>query len=53
VEKKYELMMNEYGFNRVKALKDFTLITGETVKKGDLGGFVESEDNLSQGGKDE
>ena len=50
MEKKYELMMDEYGFNRVKALKDFTLITGETVKKGDIGGCVVSEDCLSQEG---
>ena len=50
MEKKYELMMDEYGFNRVKALKDFTLITGETVKKGDIGGCVRSEDCLSHDG---
>ena len=50
MEKKYELMMNDYGFNRVKALKDFTLITGETVKKGDLGGLVDGKHNLSQKG---
>ena len=48
--KKYELIKNEYGFNRVKALKDFTLITGEQINKGDLGGIIESEDCLSQEG---
>ena len=50
--KKYELTeeVKEY-FNkkciihRIKALKDFG-----NVKKGELGGFVESEDNLSQDG---
>lgn len=31
-------------------MKDFALITGETVKKGDTGGLVESEDCLSQEG---
>jgi len=35
---------------RIKALKDFKLITGETVKKGDLGGLVDGEHNLSQEG---
>ena len=33
MEKKYELIETGYGFYRVKALKDFTLITGEHVKK--------------------
>jgi len=50
VEKKYELIETGYGFYRVKALKDFTLITGEKVKKGDIGGFVRSEDCLSHDG---
>ena len=49
-EKKYELTNETFGFgrhtlHRIKALKDF----GD-VKKGDLGGFVESEDSLSQDG---
>lgn len=50
MDKKYELLKAEYGFYRVKALKDFTLITGEKVKKGDIGGFVRSEDCLSHDG---
>ena len=52
-EKKYEILidkehtMNYYGriLHRIKALKDF----GE-VKKGDIGGFVQGEHNLSHDG---
>jgi len=33
---------------RVRALKDFDTIIGRKVKKGDLGGWVTSEDRLSQ-----
>ena len=50
MEKKYELIDKEEHFYRVRALKDFTLITGETVKKGDKGGYIKSEDCLSQEG---
>ena len=50
MEKKYELIKDKFGLTRIRALKDFTLITGETVKKGDLGGCVVSEDCLSQEG---
>jgi len=50
MEKKYELIDKEGNSYRVRALKDFTLITGETIKKGDKGGCVESEDCLSQEG---
>ena len=50
MEKKYELIKDKFGLTRIRALKDFTLITGETVKKGDLGGCVVSEDRLSQEG---
>lgn len=55
-EKKYELtnetVTNDTGHTmyRIKALKDFTLISGETVHAGDLGGYIESEDNLSHEG---
>src|SRR5574337_1114896 len=48
---KYELVLNDftitYGVKlfRIKALKDF----GD-VRKGDLGGYIEKEDNLSQEG---
>ena len=50
MEKKYELTdetIEHYGtvLHRIKALKDF----GD-VKAGDIGGYVESEDNLSQEG---
>lgn len=48
MEKKYELIETNYrSYSRIKALKDFTLITGEKVKKGDVGGFIDSEDCLS------
>lgn len=44
--KKYELIPSDReGLYRVKALKDFN-----NVKKGDIGGYVECEDNLSQYG---
>ena len=43
-EMKYELIpSNREGFYRVKALRDFN-----DVKKGDIGGYVEGEKNLSQ-----
>ena len=50
MNKKYELTdetINHYGvvLHRIKALRSF----GD-VKAGDLGGFIESEDNLSQEG---
>ena len=44
-EKKYKLEKHENGLFRVIALKDFRL-----VKKGEIGGFIESEKNLSQSG---
>ena len=55
MEKKYELVkddtieVNSFGclkvLYRIKALKDFN-----DVKKGDLGGYIEKEDNLSHEG---
>ena len=43
-EMKYELIPSDReGFYRVKALRDFG-----NVKKGDIGGYVEGEKNLSQ-----
>lgn len=50
MEKKYELTNDTIDFEgrtlrRIRALKDFKM-----VEKGDLGGFVESEHNLSQEG---
>ena len=51
MEKKYELIETDYdGYSRIRALKDFQLITGEIVKKGDVGGLVYGEHNLSQEG---
>ncbi len=51
MEKKYELIETVYrGCYRIKALKDFQLITGEVIKTGDLGGLVWKEHNLSQEG---
>ena len=48
MEKKYKLTKETISVNgktlyRIEALKDFS-----DVKKGDKGGFVENEDNLSQ-----
>ena len=47
--KKYKLTneVNERGLHRIVALRD---IPGHGVEAGDLGGFVESEKNLSQDG---
>lgn len=50
MEKKYELTEetieeNDHILHRIKAVKDFS-----NVKVGDLGGFVEKEDNLSHEG---
>jgi len=46
IEKKYELIPSDReGLFRIKALKDFG-----NVKKGDIGGYVESEGNLSHDG---
>ena len=49
MEKKYEAI-KACNYYRIKALKDFRLITGGIVKKGDLGGLVDGEHNLSQEG---
>ena len=35
---------------RIRALKDFVNVLGEQIRKGELGGYVESENNLSQEG---
>ena len=44
MDKKYELIPSDkQGLYRIKALRDFN-----DVKKGDIGGYVESESNLSQ-----
>ena len=49
MEKKYELI-KENDYYRIKALKNFQLITGEVIRKGDFGGCVRGEQNLSQEG---
>ena len=60
MDKKYELTdetmefdgLDPHILHRIRALKDFTLNAfGGDVKAGDLGGWIESEDNLSQKGK--
>ena len=44
IEKKYELIPSDKeGLYRIKALKDFN-----DVKNGDIGGYIQSENNLSQ-----
>ena len=44
IEKKYELIPSDIeGLFRIKALKDFN-----DVKNGDIGGYIQSENNLSQ-----
>ncbi len=54
--KKYELVLDDkrkYAdatLYRIRALQDFTCIDGFEVHKGDLGGYIEGEHNLSQGG---
>ena len=55
--KKFELStetkINWFGntLYRIKALILFTTITGDEVKAGDFGGYVEKLENLSQDGK--
>ena len=51
--KKYELILDDTitregkTLHRIRALKDFEIITGKTITVGTLGGYIESEDNLS------
>ena len=46
MDKKYELTESDIkGFYRVKALRSFC-----DIKKGDIGGFVKNEHNLSHTG---
>ena len=55
--KKFELIaeskINWFGrtLYRIKACIDFTTTSGDEVKAGDLGGYVEKEQNLSHNGK--
>ena len=53
--KKYELTgetikYKGYTLHRIKALKDIVINTEITIKKGNLGGWIEKEYNLSQDG---
>lgn len=56
--KKYEIVkddfkeVDEVKVYRIRALKDFQnkLLKNKKIKKGDLGGYIESEKNLSQEG---
>ena len=41
-----EMTWNDHILHRIKALKDFTLINGKEIRKGDLGGWIENKDNL-------
>ena len=53
---KYEILENEtkvvggYTLHRIKALKDIFCADGTVVKTGDLGGWIEKKENLSQDG---
>ena len=57
MDKKYELVKEDSikfegrSLFRIKALKDFQTIDGCVIKVGDLGGYIQSENNLSQEGK--
>ena len=54
MNKKYEMLnddciiFNGHKLFRIRALKDFQTIYGLTVNTGDLGGYIQSEKNLSQ-----
>lgn len=54
--KKYELVKEDFiivdgvKLYRIKALIDFVTISSKQIKAGDLGGYIESENNLSQDG---
>ena len=56
--KKYEIIpskhmkWDEHTLYRIKACRSFTTISGRRVTKGDLGGWIEKEDNLSQSERD-
>lgn len=57
MEKKYTLsnqtmrLTDETVLHRIRALKSFVDANGQVVTKGDLGGWVQSEDNLSHEGR--
>ena len=54
--KKYEIVKTDNIVHdgktlyRIRALKDFVNVFGEQIRKGELGGYIESENNLSQKG---
>ena len=43
--------INDVTLHRIQAVRTFETIDGKTVKNGDLGGWIQSEANLSQKGK--
>ena len=45
-----EMTWHGHILHRIKALKNFILMNGKEIRKGDLGGWIESENNLSQEG---
>lgn len=55
--KKYEIVsdmkmyLDGFALYRIRACMDFTTVSGREVKKGDLGGLIAEEKNLSQEGK--
>ncbi len=46
-----QLAPNGETVYRIEALKNFTLINGNEVRKGDKGGWLTSEDRMSQDGR--
>lgn len=55
MNKKYEITNESklvYGVtvHRIRAMREFGVVDGSVVKAGDLGGWVEREDNLQQNG---
>lgn len=56
--KKYEIIPSKHmkwdghTLYRIKACRSFTTISGRKVRNGDLGGWIEKEDNLSQSERD-
>ena len=57
MKKKYELteetktLDDGTVIHRIRAVRDFTLSDGTEIKAGDIGGWIEREDNLSHCGK--
>lgn len=57
MKKKYELteetetLADGTVLHRIRAVMDFTLVDGTMIYAGDLGGWIEKEDNLSHNGE--